>query len=143
LMFSIMLIPFVILELPIGKIADEKYGEKELLIAGFILMAIAISIIGWLKTSSLLIWTCILVATRIGAAVAEITTESYFFKQIHPTDADMMGVFRMSHSIAFAATPVIGAVVLHYVDIRNIFIIGASIILIVGLRYAFDLKDTR
>lgn len=143
LMFSIMLIPFILLQLPIGKIEDERVGEKELLISGFILMGLAISIIGWMETSSLLFWTLILVATRIGAAIVEISTETYFFKHVHPSDADMIGVFRMSHSIAFALTPLIGAVVLRYVDIKNMFFIGASIILIVGLRYAFDLRDTR
>jgi MFS family permease len=143
LMFSIMLIPFVLLQLPVGRLADDKYGEKELLIAGFILMGIAISIIGWITTSSFWVWTAILVATRIGAAVVEITTESYFFKHVRPTDADIIGVFRMSHAIAFTITPLIGAIMLYYVDIKNIFFIGASFILIVGLRYAFDLKDTR
>jgi MFS family permease len=143
LMFSIMLIPFVLLQFPIGKVADEKIGEKELLIGGFILMGIAMSTIGWMDTHSVVIWTIILVATRIGAAIVEIATETYFFKHIHPTDADMIGVFRMSHAIAFALTPLVGAVVLRYVDIQNMFIIGASIILIVGLRYAFDLRDTR
>ncbi|MEN9647370.1 MAG: hypothetical protein RLY57_174 [Candidatus Parcubacteria bacterium] len=143
LMFSIMLIPFVILEYPVGRISDERYGEKELLIGGFILMGIAISTIGWMDTHSWIIWTMMLVASRIGAAVVEIATESYFFKQVKPTDADIIGVFRMSHAVAFILTPLIGAVVLLYVPLQNMFIIGASIIFIVGLRYAFDLRDTR
>jgi predicted MFS family arabinose efflux permease len=143
LMYSIILIPFVLLEFPVGKIADEKLGEKELLIAGFILMGIAISVIAWLDTHSIAIWIAILLATRIGAAIVEITTESYFFKHVKPTDADVIGVFRMSHSIAFGLTSLLGAVILQYVDIQNMFLIGASVIFIVGLRYAFDLKDTR
>jgi MFS family permease len=143
IMFSIMLIPFVIFEFPIGKIADERLGEKELLIGGFILMGVATSIIGWMDTHSWLIWTFILVTTRIGAAIVEISTESYFFKHVKPTDADIIGVFRMSHAVAFIITPLIGAVVLRYVPLQNMFIVGASIILIVGLRYAFDLRDTR
>ncbi len=141
--FSIMLIPFVALELPVGKIADEDLGEKEFIVSGFILMGISISLIAWISSTSLWVWVALLVASRIGAAVVEITTESYFFKHVNPSDADMIGVFRMSHAVAFAVTPLIGAIALKYVDIQNMFIIGASIILIVGLRYAFDLKDTR
>lgn len=143
LMFSIMLIPFVILEYPIGKISDERFGEKELLISGFILMGITISTIGWLDTHSWMLWTIILVASRIGAAIVEISTESYFFKHVKPTDADIIGVFRMSHALAFIITPLIGAVILLYVPLQNMFTVGASIIFIIGLRYAFDLRDTK
>jgi MFS family permease len=143
IMFSFMLLPFVIFQLPVGKIADERLGEKEFIICGFILMAISIATLGWIQTSTMWVWIAILVATRIGAAVVEITTESYFFKHVEPTDADMIGVFRMAHGIAFILTPLVGALVLYYVELQNIFIIGAIFILIVGLRYAFDLVDTK
>ena len=38
--FTIMLIPFVLVQLPLGKLADKKWGEKELLAIGFTIIGI-------------------------------------------------------------------------------------------------------
>ncbi len=140
--FSFMLIPFILLELPVGKITDTKTGGKEFLIFGFIIMCVSMAIIPFIETTSVLIWILILVLTRIGAAIVEITTESYFFKQVNSSDADMIGVFRMSRSLAFVIMPVIGIIMLRSVSMQTLILTFAIIIGTVGLRYAFDITDT-
>src|SRR3989344_20064 len=80
-MFSIMLLPFAVLELPLGKLADTKFGEKEILSIGFVIMALSTSLITFIDTKNLLIWTFILLSTRIGAAMVEVMSETYFFKK--------------------------------------------------------------
>jgi len=37
--FTIMLLPYILFELPVGYIADRKYGEKEFMIGGFLIIA--------------------------------------------------------------------------------------------------------
>ncbi len=39
--FTIMLIPFVVLEYPIGFLADRKFGEKEMIIVGLVIMGLS------------------------------------------------------------------------------------------------------
>lgn len=140
-MFSLMLLPFVLLQIPIGRIVDKKFGEKRFLIAGFLIMCLSMAMVSFIHTPSILIWILVLFSTRIGAAIIEITTESYFFKHVDKTDADMIGVFRMSHAIAFSIMPLIGTIALNFLSFTTVFILLSLIILAVGLRYAFDLVD--
>ncbi len=143
LIFSIALLPFILLQIPIGKLADKKYGEKEFLIGSFILMSFATISISFITTESIIVWIFILLLTRIGAAIVEISTESYFFKHVEKTDADMIGLFRMAHAIAFSSMPLLGVASLIFLPIQYIFIAFGILILLIGLRYAFDLTDTR
>lgn len=142
-MFSLMLVPFVLLQFPVGRIADEKLGEKELLILGFVIMTFSMLMISFLKLPTVVLWTMVLILTRIGAAIVEIMTETYFFKHVGKSDAHVLSIFRMSHAIAFALMPLIGGLLLFFVSIQYIFAIFAFIILFFGLRYAFDLVDTK
>ena len=41
IIFTIMLLPFVLFEFPAGKLADGKWGEKEPPIIGIILIAVS------------------------------------------------------------------------------------------------------
>lgn len=143
LIFAIALIPFIILQMPIGRLADKKYGEKEFLVGGFILMSFATMSISYITTNSIWIWTLILILTRIGAATVEIATESYFFKQVSKTDTHIIGLFRMSHGIAFVVMPLLGLAALSWFSIQWFFVLFGVIIMILGLRYAFDLEDSR
>lgn len=140
--FAFMLLPFIILEIPIGRITDTKYGSKEFLILGFVIMSASMAIIPFIHSASILTWITVLVCTRIGAAIVEITTESYFFKHVQSTDADMIGVFRMSHSIAFVIMPVIGILLLKNISMQSMIMVFALLIGSVGLRYAWKITDT-
>ena len=79
IMFTIMLLPFVLFEIPVGELEDGKYSEKEFLTIGFIIMGLATLFISFITLKSFWIWTAILFITRIGASFVEVTTESYFF----------------------------------------------------------------
>lgn len=48
LIFTIMLFPFAILEAPLGRLADERWGEKEMLSAGFIIIAISTAVLAFI-----------------------------------------------------------------------------------------------
>ena len=83
IIFTIMLTPFVILEYPLGVIADKYLGEKEILMLGFGIAGTATIVFGTLGESvPLAAWGFVLFLTRVGASMIESMTEIYFFKKI-------------------------------------------------------------
>ncbi|PIT97000.1 hypothetical protein COT82_00010 [Candidatus Campbellbacteria bacterium CG10_big_fil_rev_8_21_14_0_10_35_52] len=142
IIFTIMLLPFIIFEIPVGKIADIHFGEKELLSAGFIITAIFTIIISFISIKSFILWAIILFATRVGASLIEITTESYFFKHVKGDDADIISFFRINSPLAYIAGPIAAIISLQFLPFQYIFLV-LGIIMFVGLKYSFALKDTR
>jgi MFS family permease len=140
-LLSIMIIPFVIFQLPLGRLADKKYGEKEILISGFIIMTVTTLLIPYLETANFILWAIVLFSTRIGASFVEIAAETYFFKKISAKDTHFLGMFRMVREIPFIIVPFIVTITLLFTDMRHSFIVLALIMLL-GLRYSFRLKDT-
>lgn len=141
--FFIMLIPFVLLEFPVGYLADKFIGERELMILGFIIMAgatISISFFDGGVLSLLLI--LVLVLTRVGAAIVEITTETYFFKHVSSGDVTTISLFRMLRPGSSLIAPLIGSLALIFVPLQWIFVVLGTLVL-VGVPFAVALKDTR
>ena len=103
IIFTIMLLPFILFEIPAGKAADKWWGEKELLSIGFVIMALFTIAIPFISVPSFVLWAAILFCTRIGASMVEITTESYFFKHVQGDDADVISFFRMTRPFAYIA----------------------------------------
>ncbi|NCO98465.1 MFS transporter, partial [bacterium] len=101
--FTAMLMPFVLVQYPMGILADKKTGEKEFLIFSIIIMAISTIAIYFIGTGTVFIWVLVLFATRVGAALIEILRDSYFFKKIDATDVDVINFFRTSLPVAYIA----------------------------------------
>ena len=141
LIFTIMLIPFVLLDMPLGRLADKKYGEKEMMSIGFVIMAISTALISIINDNSAWIWALILFTTRIGASIIEIMIETYFFKKVGEKDANMLSMFRSTRAIAYIIAPAFFGASLWFVDYRYTFII-LGIISLYGLRYSLTIKDT-
>jgi MFS family permease len=142
IIFTIMLLPFVLFQIPIGKAADKWWGEKEILSIGFVIMAIFTITIPFLSMPSFILWTIILFATRVGASMVEITTESYFFKHVKGDDADIISFFRMTGPFAYIIGPIAVIIALQFLSFQYIFLV-LGIIMLFGLKYSFALKDTR
>ena len=143
IIFSIMLLPFVLTEAPLGRLADRRWGEKEVMSVGFIVMALSTGLIAFIETKSVLLWAILLFITRIGAAMVEIMSETYFFKKIHSSKADVIGLFRTMRPCAYIVSPVV-AIALFSVDLplKYIFIFLA-VIMFLGLHWSLELKDTK
>ena len=142
LIFSIILIPFILLEIPLGKYADKRYGEKEFLIAGFIIMAVSTYIISYITTADLALWMIVLFITRIGAAIIEIMNEVYFFKHVDEADTSTISMFRMLSPLAYIIGPIFVTSLLLFIPIQYIFGI-TGIILLSGVLYSSLLTDTK
>ncbi len=140
IIFSFMLLPFILLQYPAGKIADKKLGEKELIIFAILIMSASIFSIFFIDSVSIYVWGGILFLTRIGAALIEILRDSYFYKRIDGTDVDVIGFFRTSRPVGFLAASIISAVSLMFLPLNYIFII-LSIVIFTGLYPALKLSD--
>ncbi|MGB8816095.1 MAG: MFS transporter [Minisyncoccia bacterium] len=143
LMFSIMLLPFVFIEIPLGKLADTKFGEKEILSLGVLIIAVSVGIISFIDEKNFMLWALILLMTRIGASMTEIMSETYFFKKINSSDANILSIYRMMSPLAYIFGPIVASMLLYYsLDIKYLFIILGFIVLY-GLKYSFRIEDTK
>jgi predicted MFS family arabinose efflux permease len=141
LIFTIMLIPFVIFEFPLGKISDKFLGEKEILVVGLIIMAFFTAIIPLVTSTTLIVWAAILFGTRVGASFVEIMAESYFFKKIEHSDTELLSLWRSLSGFSYIVIPVAISGLLLVLDLKFIFpLVGA--ICLSGVFFAMRLRDT-
>ena len=138
LMFSIMLLPFILFQIPVGRYEDEKHDEKSLLILGFTIISCATMLIPFIVGQNFVIWTAVLFITRVGASIVEVSSESYFFKHIHTDNAGFISLFRMTRALPYVIIPLVG-VLLSFIDFKYIFLV-LGIIMTLGVRYAFKLE---
>jgi MFS family permease len=140
-MFAIMLLPFVIIEWPAGEAADRWYGEKEMMGLGFIIAAGTLLLMPFLGKVFLL-WTIALFISRIGASLIEVSTESYFFKNVEARDAGLISIFRLTRPVSVIIASIIGTVSLGLFSYGKIFWVLAFFT-VLGLAQSLCLKDTK
>jgi len=142
IIFTIMLIPFVVLQYLVGFLADKKLGEKEMLVFSVIFMAISTGTIYFINSSSIWIWGMILLATRIGAAMLEVLRDSYFYKKIDGHDVDLINFFRTSMPVGYMLATGISFPLLLIFPLKSVFLL-VSIIVLSALIPVFLLKDNK
>jgi MFS family permease len=142
IMFTIMLLPFVIFELPVGELEDFQYGEKEFLSVGLIITGLSTIFLSFITAKVFWIWTAVLFISRIGASFVEISSESYFFKNVDKDKTDIIGFFRVSRPLSFIIAPILATIIIGFLPFQFIFTF-IGIIMILGLKYSLALKDTR
>jgi sugar phosphate permease len=133
---------YVIFEYPIGIIADRYIGEKEMMGFGFLIIAISTAWISFVTVPSVLVWSVIMFTTRIGAALVEVTTESYFFKQTKSSDAQIISFFRITRPLAYVIGAVVASLSLLYVPFNMLFIVFA-LIMIPAMFCTLYIEDTK
>ncbi len=142
IIFTIMLLPFILLNYPIGFLADKKIGEKEILIVGLLVMAGATISLSFVWSSSLLVWALIMFLSRVGAASVETAKEIYLFKKIDSGDTSVLSLSRMMISFSYIIGPAFATIFLTLFDFRFIFV-GLGLITLTGLIFATALTDTK
>ncbi|MDB5188898.1 MAG: major facilitator superfamily transporter [Candidatus Nomurabacteria bacterium] len=141
LMFSIMLVAFVLLQYPVGRWADT-IGEKKLLFVGFTIAMISTLAFALLHTHSFIIYTAVLFTTRVGICMVEVLAETYFFKQITDRDEGIVSVYRMMNPLAYIIGPLTGWYIITTTSYTTLFIILATL-LCFGAIYSLRLVDIR
>lgn len=130
------------LEFPIGKLADAVLGEKEMLILGFVIMALGTLAIPLVDSGSFYIWAAVLLVSRLGCAFVEMMTESYFFKHIDGDDTELLSFFRLLRPLSYILSIGTAVIALSFMDLRTTFFVLA-VILLLGLRFAVPIHDTK
>ncbi len=138
--FTIMLVPFVIFDLPIGILIDKYHvSKRKLLYIGILIMSLSTMSIAFLGAGSIALWALVLFLTRTGAAILETTSEIYFFTHISESDAYLLGVFRDMTSLAYILGPLLATLVFIFFPFKYLFIILGAFILS-GFYYIPKLK---
>ncbi len=140
--FTIMLLPFVLIDFVLGQIADTTLGEKELLLIGLGVAGVSTGSLAFLTTNSAFVWAVMLFATRVGAATIEMMKESYLFKQIDGGDINTIFLSRATYPLAYIIAPVLATAALLVMPLQNLYF-GLGLVLLAMIPVASKLKDTR
>lgn len=141
IIFTAMLVPFVVLQYPAGVVADKWLGEKELIIGGLLLMALTTAGIYFMGLSTLGGWALLLLGTRVGAAVVEALRDSYFYKKIDARDVDFIAFFRTARPVAYVCATALSALVLLVFPLKAMFLFVAAVVAL-SLIPALGMRDS-
>lgn len=140
IIFTVMLLPFIIFNLPVGILIDKYHVKKRtLLYIGIIIMSLATFLISYMTTKSVILWSCLLFMTRMGASITETTSEIYFFSHIGEEDTYLLSVFRDMTPVAYIIAPIISTLIFIFLPLQFLFAI-LGIITLTGLYYIPKLK---
>lgn len=140
--FTVMLLPFVLFEYPLGLLADTRFGEKEILAGGFLICAIATALLPFIPATAFVMWGVALFMTRVGASAIESMNDTYFFKKVGPSDTETMALYRMLEPMSYIIAPLLTGLALQFIEVRFVFLI-LGVIMAFGIPVALRLKDTR
>ncbi len=127
--FTIMLLPFVLLEAPVGKLADARGNEAFVIKTGFLITAFFTGLLAFVASSALPLWALLLFGTRVGMSFVEVASESYFFKHIDAGDTNILAVFRNARPIAYLLGPAMGSLFLFVIPLNYLFLALALVML--------------
>ena len=140
--FSFMLIPFILFQIPAGFLADKYFGEKEMLYIGLSILTLALVGAFYLNQPIAWLWAGLLFFSRIGAALVEAMRESYFFKIVSAKDLSIINLFRLTGPLAYIIGPGIAILIASFLPIQYIFIF-AALVTFSGLILIIPMKDSK
>jgi MFS family permease len=139
--FTAMLLPFVLIQMPLGRLAD-RIGEKTLASLGVIIMGLATLAIAFITSKDVFIWAAILFTTRLGAAAIEVLTDTHMFKFITPDDLDIIAISRNMYPLSYITIPIFASIFISFFPLKYLFIILAFVIFW-GLHYSLAFASKR
>lgn len=142
IIFTVMLIPFVLLDYPLGKLSD-KIGEKKILLIGFLFSIAFTFMIPFIARPEVWIWALILFGTRIGAATIEVMSEGYFFKEIKEKNSDEVSFFRNTYPVSYVLAPLIAIPALLFIPSFKYLFFIVTIFLLIGFFLTLRLRDIK
>ncbi len=140
--FTVMLVPFVLFQYPAGYLADEKYEERDMIAVALFILGLSTLAIYFVNSRSLIIWSAVLFATRIGASLIEVLRDSYFYKRIDQRDVDITGFFRTVRPVAYIIGALLASPVIAIFQLKLIFIF-IGIVVLTGIPVSLSLAPSR
>lgn len=142
IIFSVALVPFVLVEVPAGIIADKYLGEKEITYVGLSILIISLLLFFFVKSSNPWVWGAILFLSRVGAALVEAMRESGFFKIVDVENVSHINFLRTSSPLGYLVGSGLGVLVLLFYPIQYLFIFLA-ILFLYSFYFVFITKDSK
>ncbi|MFZ2226443.1 MAG: MFS transporter [Candidatus Moraniibacteriota bacterium] len=127
IIFTIMLLPFVLLQYPMGVLADKKVGEKKLLFLALLIMASCTLVFYFTHSQNILVWAVVLFGTRVGASMLEVLRDSYFYKRIDGDDMDLIDFFRTAMPVGYILAALASLVLLLFLPLKWVFVLLALV----------------
>jgi MFS family permease len=138
--FTIMLMPFVIFGFPTGLLIDKyKVSKRKILYVGFTIIILSTLSIAFISNTNIALWALVLFLTRMGASIIETTSEVYFFTHIKEEETYLLSIYRDMTPVAYLIAPLFATVVFMFVEFKYIYII-LSVILASAFYYIKRLK---
>lgn len=138
----IALLAYVFFEYPVGYLADKYFGEKEMMVLGFVAIATSVAYCALLDGSSILTWIAVMFMTRVGASLVEVTSESYFFKHTQGRDTDRVSIFRIAQPLGYIIGAISIGVLTFYFSPSGVFVV-LGFLMLPGILCATAIRDTR
>ncbi len=142
IMFSVMLIPFILFEIPAGWLADKYYGEKEILSIGIFIITTSLFLFFALTSVNPWLWGGLLFFSRVGAALVEAMRESYFFKLVSAKDVPLINFVRITTPLGYLLGTLLAILVVSFYPLEYLFLF-VSLIMTTGFLFIYILKDSR
>jgi MFS family permease len=139
---AVGLFAFVIFEYPIGLLADHHWGEKEMMALGFTVLAIASASLFYMQNASVIAFMTLMFFSRFGASLVEVTTESYFFKQVKGHDSNLISLFRLMRPLGSLLGALAGSIALIFFPLPFIFVL-LGLVMASGTFITLRLTDSR
>jgi Na+/melibiose symporter-like transporter len=137
--FTVMLLPFVLIQFPLGKYSD-KIGEKKMLILGFSIAAIATLSLFFIKKHEVWIWALALFSTRIGAAIIEVMSDVYFFKHIERENDEFIAIYRNTAPVSYLLAPLAAFIAFTFVPSFNFIFLILGALMLYGVYLSSTIK---
>lgn len=142
ILFSIMLLPFVLVGIPEGFYSDRGLGERKFIALGFLITAVATLLCALYGDGNVFVWGILLFVTRIGAASAEVMSDTYFFKKINGRDIEKITLFRTARPLAYVISSVAATLILIGTNIQGLLVV-LGILMFYGIRVILSINDVK
>ncbi len=142
IILSVMLLPFVLVPFPSGRLADQLWGEKELMALGLLLMGGATLLFAHLGHASIALYAGTLFMSRVGASLLETMCDSAFFKQVTDADSAVISIYRNMMPVSYTIGPLIAGALFMATSYYTLFsALGVGMIL--STLFTFGIRDSR
>jgi len=141
IIFAIMLLPFCILQFPLGFYSD-KIGERKMLMFGFTIMSLATLSLFFIERNEIWIWATLLFMTRVGAAMIEVMSDVYFFKHIKAENEEFVGVYRSTSPVSYIIGPSVAFIIFAFVPSFNFIYVILGTIMLYGIYLSSTIRKS-
>lgn len=144
IILPLALLPLVILPYELGLLADRKFGEKEMLIIGLLILTVTSLLFVIIHTSDIRVWTLVLLASRVGASFVETMAFSYYFKKVDKEDPSLTALFINMNGLGTLVVGTVGIIVSPFLGNHPqlmFIILGCAILW--SISYILPMRDTR